>query len=37
MSEGGGEEKVRGGAPTAFISYASQDAAVANSLWLIEY
>jgi TolB-like protein/TPR repeat protein len=32
MSEGGGEEKVRGGTPTAFISYASQDAAVANSL-----
>jgi TolB-like protein len=32
MYEGGGEEKVRGGTPTAFISYASQDAAVANSL-----
>ena len=32
MSEGGGEEKVCGGTPTAFISYASQDAAVANSL-----
>jgi len=32
MTEGGGEEKVCGGTRTAFISYASQDAAVANSL-----
>ena len=32
MSEEGGEEKVLGGTPTAFISYASQDAAIANSL-----
>jgi TolB-like protein len=32
MTEGGGEEKVCGGTPTAFISHASQDAAVANSL-----
>jgi hypothetical protein len=32
MAESGGEEKVRGGTPTAFINYASQDAAVANSL-----
>jgi TolB-like protein len=32
MSEGGSQEKVRGGTPTAFISYASQDVAIANSL-----
>jgi TolB-like protein len=32
MAERGGEEKVRGGTSSAFISYASQDAALANSL-----
>jgi TolB-like protein len=32
MSEGGGEDRMCGGTPAAFISYASQDAAVANSL-----
>jgi hypothetical protein len=32
LAEGGGEKKERGGTPTAFVSYASQDAAVANSL-----
>jgi TolB-like protein len=32
MAEGGGEEQTSGDAPTVFISYASQDAAVANSI-----
>ena len=32
MAEGGGDEKAGGGAPPAFISYASQDAAVAGAL-----
>jgi adenylate cyclase len=30
MAEGGGDEKVSGSTPTVFISYASQDVAVAN-------
>jgi TolB-like protein len=32
MAEGGGERKAGGGAPLVFISYASQDAAVAAAL-----
>ena len=32
MTEGGGEAKAGGGAPAVFISYASQDAAVAAAL-----
>jgi len=32
MTEGGGEEKATCGAPTVFVSHASQDTAVANSL-----
>jgi len=32
MAEGGGEEKARSSTPTVFISYASQDAAVANAV-----
>ena len=32
MAEGGGEEKASGSTPAVFISYASQDAAVANSI-----
>ena len=33
MAEGGGDDSAGGGrAPTVFISYASQDAAVANAL-----
>jgi TolB-like protein len=32
MAEDGGEEKVSGSTPPVFISYASQDAAVANSI-----
>jgi TolB-like protein/Tfp pilus assembly protein PilF len=32
MAEGGGDQKAGGGAPTVFVSYASQDAAVANSV-----
>ena len=32
MAEGGGDEKAGGSTPTVFISYASQDAAVANSI-----
>jgi TolB-like protein len=32
MTEGGGEAKAGGGAPSVFISYASQDAAVAAAL-----
>jgi TolB-like protein/Flp pilus assembly protein TadD len=32
MTEGGGEAKAGGGTPTVFISYASQDAAVAAAL-----
>ncbi len=35
MAEGGGGEKVSGSTRTVFISYASQDAAVANSI--VEY
>ena len=30
MAEGGGDERTRGGTRSAFVSYASQDAAVAN-------
>jgi TolB-like protein len=32
MAEGGDEDSAGGGAPTVFISYASQDVAVANAL-----
>ncbi len=32
MAEGGGDEKASGGTPAVFISYASQDAAVANAI-----
>jgi adenylate cyclase len=32
MAEGGGGEKACGSTPTVFVSYASQDAAVANSV-----
>ena len=32
MAEGGGDEKASGSTPTVFISYASQDVAVANSI-----
>jgi TolB-like protein len=32
MVEGGGDERASGGTPAVFISYASQDAAVANSI-----
>ena len=32
MAEGGSEEQASDGAPTVFISYASQDAVVANSI-----
>src|ERR1700733_4709833 len=32
MAEGGGDEKASGSTPTVFISYASQDAAVAAAL-----
>src|SRR6266404_5330868 len=32
MAEGGGDERASGSTPTVFISYASQDAAVANSI-----
>ena len=32
MAEGGGDEKASASTPTVFISYASQDAAVANSI-----
>lgn len=32
MAEGGGDDSAGGGAPTVFLSYASQDAAVANAL-----
>lgn len=32
MAEGSGDEKVSGSTPVVFISYASQDAAVANSI-----
>jgi TolB-like protein len=32
VAKGGGEEQASGGAPTVFISYASQDAVVANSI-----
>jgi TIR domain len=31
MAEGGGGERLSGNTPPVFISYASQDAAVANS------
>lgn len=33
MAEGGGEEKASGGTPDVLITYASQDAAVANTVW----
>jgi TolB-like protein/Tfp pilus assembly protein PilF len=32
MAEGGGDEKASGSTPTVFISYASQDVAVANAV-----
>ena len=32
MAEGGGDEKASGTAPPVFVSYASQDAAVADAL-----
>jgi TolB-like protein/Tfp pilus assembly protein PilF len=32
MAEGGGEQKASGGTPTVFVSYASQDTAVANAI-----
>jgi hypothetical protein len=32
MAEDGGEEKANGRTPSVFISYASQDAAVANAI-----
>jgi len=32
MTEGGGEDSTGRGAPAVFVSYASQDSAVANSL-----
>lgn len=32
MAEGGGDEKASGNAPTVFISYASQDVAIADAL-----
>src|SRR5271169_6814896 len=32
MAEGGGGEKASGSTPTVFVSYASQDAVVANSV-----
>jgi TolB-like protein len=32
MFEGGGERKASGGTPTVFVSYASQDTAVANAV-----
>jgi len=32
MAEGDGDERASGSTPTVFISYASQDAAIANSI-----
>jgi TolB-like protein len=32
MAEGGGEQKASGGTPTVFVSYASQDTAVAKAI-----
>jgi hypothetical protein len=34
MAEGGGEEKASGGTPAVLITCVSQDAAVANTVWL---